>query len=49
MRTLNNQPQLYQQPRLVVHTIRVEQGFAGTGDPIALSKNEEIEPLDSWE
>ncbi|MBQ5609155.1 MAG: hypothetical protein IIU85_02755 [Rikenellaceae bacterium] len=47
MRTLNNRTRFYQQPRLVVHAIRVEQGFAGTGTPVAFDDDEYIEPIDA--
>lgn len=49
MITLNNRTRFYQQPRLVAHAIRVEQGFAGTGAPVAFAEDEYIEPTDAWE
>ena len=49
MRKLNNRPRFYQQPRLVTRAVRVEQGFAGTGEPVAFAEDEYIEPADAWE
>ena len=49
MRTLNNRTRFYQQPRLMAHAIRVEQGFAGTGVPAAFADDEYIEAVDAWE
>lgn len=49
MRTLNNRPRFYQQPRLLTRAIRVEQGFAGTGEPVTFAEDEYIEPADAWE
>ena len=46
MRKQNSRPRFYQQPRLVTRAIRVEQGFAGTGTPVAFD-DEYIEPMEA--